>query len=120
MRVILDTNVFLQSLPRTSSVRPIWDAFLGERIQLHVTTDILLEYEEQLGLRASPLVAKSIAALMEKAANAHLVRIHFRWNAVPADPDDNKFFDAAVAASADYLVTNDAHFNAAKTYPSRR
>lgn len=30
------------------------------------------------------------------------------------DPDDNKFFDAAIAANADYLVTNDSHFNEAK------
>lgn len=40
-------------------------------------------------------------------------------NAITADPDDNKFFDAAVAASADYLVTNDSHFNEVKplTFP---
>lgn len=39
---------------------------------------------------------------------------------INADPDDNKFFDIAVAANADYLVTNDAHFNMVKnlTFPS--
>ncbi len=31
-----------------------------------------------------------------------------------ADEDDNKFIDAAIAANADYLVTNDSHFNEAK------
>ncbi|MDE1193417.1 MAG: hypothetical protein PW786_14920 [Arachidicoccus sp.] len=41
-------------------------------------------------------------------------RIFYNWNAISADPDDNKFFDAAVASGADYLVTNDAHFNEAK------
>ena len=30
------------------------------------------------------------------------------------DFDDNKFFDATVAANADYLITNDVHFNEAK------
>ena len=36
------------------------------------------------------------------------------------DPDDNKFFDIAVAGNADYLVTNDAHFNVVKqvSFPS--
>jgi len=29
-------------------------------------------------------------------------------------PDDNKFTDAYIAANADYLVTNDAHFNEVK------
>ncbi|HET7898075.1 MAG TPA: PIN domain-containing protein, partial [Flavisolibacter sp.] len=40
--------------------------------------------------------------------------VFYHWNAITADPDDNKFFDAAVAANADYLVTNDSHFNEAK------
>ena len=35
---------------------------------------------------------------------------------INADPDDNKFFDIAVAANADYLVTNDAHFNMVKNF----
>ncbi len=37
------------------------------------------------------------------------------WNAISADPDDNKFFDIAVAADVDYLVTNDRHFDIVKT-----
>lgn len=41
-------------------------------------------------------------------------RIFYNWNAIITDPDDNKFFDAAVAGDADFLVTNDAHFNEAK------
>ena len=31
-----------------------------------------------------------------------------------ADPDDNKFVDCAVAADAEYIVTNDSHFNILK------
>jgi predicted nucleic acid-binding protein len=41
-------------------------------------------------------------------------RIYYSWNAISNDPDDNKFFDVAVAGGARYLVTNDAHFNEAK------
>lgn len=41
-------------------------------------------------------------------------------NAITHDPDDNKFFDVAVAANADYLVTKDAHFNEADRLPSWR
>lgn len=31
------------------------------------------------------------------------------------DDDDNKFADCAIAANADYLVTNDKHFNVLKS-----
>jgi predicted nucleic acid-binding protein len=47
-------------------------------------------------------------------------QVYYNWNAIQADPDDNKFFDIAVAANVDYLVTNDAHFNIVKNlnFPS--
>ncbi|WP_366145465.1 PIN domain-containing protein [Methylovulum sp.] len=32
-----------------------------------------------------------------------------------ADKDDNKFVDCAVAGNADFLVSNDRHFNVLKT-----
>ena len=32
-------------------------------------------------------------------------------NLITADPDDNKFVDCAFAAGADYLVSEDSHFN---------
>lgn len=44
-------------------------------------------------------------------------RIYYSWNVISTDPDDNKFFDVAVAGGAHYLVTNDAHFNEAKRIP---
>jgi len=43
--------------------------------------------------------------------------VYYSWNAVKSDPDDNKFFDIAVAGNANYLVTNDAHFNILKQLP---
>ncbi|HEX8459930.1 MAG TPA: PIN domain-containing protein, partial [Segetibacter sp.] len=41
----------------------------------------------------------------------------YNWNLISTDPDDNKFIDAFIAANADYLVTNDAHFNEVKKTP---
>ena len=40
---------------------------------------------------------------------------YYNWNANVADPDDNKFFDIAIAADVDYLVTNDRDFDVVKT-----
>ena len=38
--------------------------------------------------------------------------VHFEL--LPADEDDNKFVDCAIAADAEYIVTNDKHFNPLK------
>jgi uncharacterized protein len=40
--------------------------------------------------------------------------IFFNWSLIEHDKDDNKFCDLAIAGNADYLVTNDAHFNIVK------
>ena len=38
------------------------------------------------------------------------------------DPDDNKFVDCAIIANADFIVSEDSHFNVLKTisFPSVR
>ena len=41
--------------------------------------------------------------------------VHFEL--LPADSDDNKFVDCAVASDAEYIVTNDKHFNPLKEIP---
>ena len=44
---------------------------------------------------------------------AHLIR---RCH-VKADPDDNKFVDCAIVSNAEYIVTNDAHFDCLADIP---
>jgi len=47
MKVVLDINVLLQSLGKSSRFRPIWNAYLEEKIDLLISTGVLLEYEEK-------------------------------------------------------------------------
>lgn len=114
MKIVLDTNILLQSIAHASRLRPIWRSFLNEFYELCITSAILLEYEEKLAEKTSEEVALNVVSLINEAPNAHFISIYYKWNAITADYDDNKFFDAAVAANVDYLVTNDAHFKIAK------
>lgn len=54
------------------------------------------------------------ALLILNKSNVRLSELHFRMELIKADPDDNKFVDCAFAAGADYLVTEDNHFNILK------
>jgi putative PIN family toxin of toxin-antitoxin system len=114
MRVVLDTNILLQSLARKSKTRPIWDAFLNKDYSLIITPSILLEYEEIIAVRTSTGVSSNVVSLLSEALNSSFIHIYYEWNIITDDPDDNKFFDAAVAGNADYLVTNDNHFKQAQ------
>ena len=52
--------------------------------------------------------------MLEASANFHTnvrrVEPAFRFHLITADPDDDKFADCAIAAGAEYVVTEDAHF----------
>jgi len=49
--------------------------------------------------------------------NLKKVEVYFEWKLISKDPDDNKYVDAAVVGGADFIVTNDQHFNILNTIP---
>jgi putative PIN family toxin of toxin-antitoxin system len=114
MKIVLDSNILLVSIGRRSQFRPIWTAFISGKFTLIVSDDIIYEYEEILQRRASPGIAKVVMDTLIESPKVIYQQIYYSWNAIRRDPDDNKFFDIAIATNADYLVTNDAHFNEAK------
>ncbi|WP_420457902.1 putative toxin-antitoxin system toxin component, PIN family [Neolewinella sp.] len=111
MKVVLDTNVLLKSLPKTSPYRPIFDAIRHGKVELLLSTDILLEYTEILEQRTTASVSNNVANLLVKLPSSVQVEVYIRWNLIQADLDDNKFTDCAVAGNATFLVTDDKHFN---------
>ena len=115
--VVIDTNCLLQIISRNSPYRPIWDAFLLGKFDLCVSNDILEEYQEILEQQITPTVAENLVLLILNKQNVKLVDPHFRMGVITADPDDNKFVDCAFAANADYLVSEDSHFNILRNMP---
>lgn len=109
--VVLDTNVFLVSLAPQSEYSIIFDALIEERFQLVVSTEIINEYEEIIGKRYDDQTVKDIFELFLSLPNIIRQEVYFKWNIINVDKDDNKFIDIAIASNADYLVTNDKHFN---------
>ena len=115
--VVIDTNCLLQVIARKSPYRPIWDAFLDGEFDLCVSNEILDEYQEVLEQQITPTIAENLVLLILNKKNTRFVDPHFRLNLIEADPDDNKFVDCAFAAGADYLVSEDSHFNVLRAMP---
>ena len=115
--VVIDTNCLLQIIARKSPYRPIWDAFLAGRYDLCVSNEILEEYQEILEQQISTTVAENVVLLILNQSNVQFVDPYFRLGLITADPDDNKFVDCAFAAGADYLVSEDNHFNVLRKTP---
>lgn len=111
MRVVLDINVLLISLPVSSPYRPIFDALRAGRFELVVSNDILFEYHEKLAEKTSPSVADNVIKLLLSLENCILQSIYFEWGLIESDADDNKYVDCALAANALHLVSEDRHFS---------
>ena len=113
--IVLDTNCLLASLSRNHEEYIIWKSLQEGRFNLCVTNEILDEYVEVLQRNISPTIAENVMFLLLNLDNLILVDTYFKFNLITADPDDNKFVDCAIAANAEYIVTNDKHFNELET-----
>ena len=113
-RVVLDTNCLLQALPSRSPYHKIWTGILAGRIRLCVNTEILNEYEEILAQKTTAEIAHNVVEAIARLHTTEFQEVFIHFGLIEADADDNKFVDCAVAADAEYIVTNDAHFNVLK------
>ena len=112
--IVLDTNCLLICLAGKSEYHSVWTAFLNESYCLCVSNEIISEYEEIVAQKISSKFADMIIQVILNSENVVLVHPTFRFNLITTDPDDNKFVDCAIIANADYIVSQDAHFNILK------
>lgn len=117
MRVVIDTNVLLISIAKKSPYRPIFDAVINGDVKLIVSNEIISEYAEILALRANALVAINITDFLSKSLHVDKIDVYYQWNLIELDKDDNKFVDCAIAGNAQFVVTNDKHFNVLADIP---
>ena len=115
--IVLDTNCLLQALPSNSPFHKIWTEVVDGSICLCVNTDILEEYEEVLARKTTPEIARNIVDALANLSTTVFQNTYVHFELLPADSDDNKFVDCAVASDAEYIVTNDKHFNPLKEIP---
>jgi predicted nucleic acid-binding protein len=101
-----------------SPLLPLQRAILDGNVQLAFSTAILLEYEEVITRYGGPSRWSRLWQVLEMSGRLHdnLRRIEpaYNWRLIIADPDDDKFTDCAVAAHADWIITEDAHFDVLK------
>ncbi len=118
-RIVLDTNCLLQSLPASSPYHKIWVDVLDGLIQLCVNTEILNEYEEILAQKTTKEIAHNVVEAIARLSTTYYQESYFHFGLITEDKDDNKFVDCAIAADAEYIVTNDKHFDILKkvTWP---
>ena len=109
-RIVIDTNCLLAILPSQSPYHKVWTDFLNQEIEICISNEVLMEYEEILSIKTSPFFFNSIIKTLLNKRNLIRVTPVWRFNLITSDPDDNKFVDCAICGQAEYLVSNDKHF----------
>lgn len=114
MKVVIDSNIFIICLNPLSKYNSVFTSLIGGRYKLCISTDISFEYLEIFHQKFPYAKAETVSRFLFESNSVVESRIYYYWNLISIDPDDNKFVDCAVAANADYIVTNDKHFNILK------
>lgn len=118
MKIVLDTNCLIQIFSVDSDFRWIFDEIVEGDLKLSVTTEILLEYEEIFNrFFESETLGGVIANIILSSSELIKQDVYYRWKLIDKDPDDDKFVDCAIAANADFLISDDAHFKILKKIP---
>lgn len=116
--IVLDTNCLIQVLPARSRYHKVWTDFLAGNYRLCVSTEILNEYEEILAEHMSPAIARNVVEAIARHPLTYYCESYFRFRLLTdVDKDDDKFVDCAITAGADFIVTEDNHFNLLKQIP---
>ena len=113
-RIVLDTNCLLQALPSNSPYHMNWKGVLCGDLALCVNTELLIEYEEILAAKTTKEIAHNVVEAIARLHTTQFQETYIHFGLIEQDVDDNKFVDCAVAADAEYIVTNDSHFNVLK------
>ncbi|MBL7805957.1 MAG: putative toxin-antitoxin system toxin component, PIN family [Saprospiraceae bacterium] len=114
MKVVVDTNCLIASIPKNNPEHWLYIAFRQERFVWCLSNEILMEYEEVIARFYSMTTANLVLSILLTADNVLLTEPFYRYGLIPQDPEDNKFADLAISANVDYLLSNDRHFQALK------
>lgn len=114
MRVVIDTNILVMTITSRSPYHKVYQELVKGTFELLVTTDIVLEYEEIISKKYSPITSNLFSQLISELPNFQLITNYYKWQIIEKDKDDNKYVDCAIAGSADFIATEDKHFDCLK------
>ncbi len=125
-RIVLDTNVLVSGTYWTGASFKILQLADVGKLTVVLSQDIINEYLRIL--QSNEILDKATeeqhhaadAATRKLLTSALLVEPAEKINIVKADPDDDKFIEAALAGKAQYIISQDKHLLDLKEYKSIR
>lgn len=125
-RVVVDTNVLISGTFWTGDSFRILKLVDEDKLQLVLSPEIIEEYlkvmnyDEILEKTTEETRHAAELAVRKIVLQALLIQPANHFEAVKADPKDDKFIDAALEAKAEYIITQDRHLLDIKEFKNIR
>jgi len=108
MRVVLDTNVLISAIFFSGPPSRILSAWIADRFDLVVSTEILEEYREVAGRIGKRFSGVELGPVLDRIALHALLVVPVQIaDDACADRDDVKFLECALGCGADCVVSGD-------------
>ena len=108
-KIVLDTNVLVAGLrSRNGASFQLLSRLTSRQFEIHLTVPLAMEYEDVLHRSGLvPLPVHAIDAVLDMVCAVAIKQdVHFLWRPQLRDPKDELVLEAAVNASADFLITH--------------
>ncbi len=127
LRAVLDANVLISALlrPEGPPGQIVTRLLKEDAFRLVVSPATIAEFRRCIGYRR----VRKYLTISDNELETRIVQLefvaervqgNFRINAVPEDPDDDKYIVAAVEGLAQFIVTGDTHLLRLKGYEGIR
>lgn len=110
MKIVLDTNVFISGIFFHGPPAQILDAWKKSKLQIVLSKEIIEEYQRVAETLADKFPGVKISSIIEMVAvHSEIIDTEGIEVLECEDPDDNKFFECAIASKAKLIVSGDKH-----------
>jgi putative PIN family toxin of toxin-antitoxin system len=110
VRIVLDTNVFISGIFFSGPPHRILQGWRDGRIQLVLTPEIIEEYQRVAAVIHEKFPAVDLTRLLDMVVvEAEMCQAEPLFEAVSADPDDDKFIACALSSGSKLIVSGDKH-----------
>jgi putative PIN family toxin of toxin-antitoxin system len=110
VRIVLDTNVFISGIFFSGPPHRILQGWRDGRIQLVLTPEIFEEYQRVAAVIHEKFPAVDLTRLLDMVVvEAEMCQAEPLFEAVSADPDDDKFIACALSSGSKLIVSGDKH-----------
>ncbi|MBI5003199.1 putative toxin-antitoxin system toxin component, PIN family [Candidatus Woesearchaeota archaeon] len=120
MRVVLDTNVFISGIfwegNASSAIIEAWRNRKFILISSHAILEEFVRVLRSFKIQMNEEMIQEWERMIIE--NAVIVEPLHKLEIVKADPSDDKFFEAAIAGNAQYIVSQDRHLLQVREYQS--